>query len=114
MNKLFLRIIPIFTILQVSIALSAGPQDLTIINKTGYEIHQIHIASKQETTWGKSLMLDKIIPNGGSFMVRLHAKHDKGCIFDIKIIDQDGDTYVKMNINLCSVNKLVFTEKDLK
>ena len=87
-------------------------QDVTIINDTGYNIWYVYISSEEADSWGDDRLGDEVILDGDSFDFCMPG-FGNNCIFDVKIVDSDGDAYIKMGVNLCSSDSLSFSLDDL-
>lgn len=42
----------------------AGDQDFTLVNKTGIEIHSLHVAPHSSDEWGEDILGKDTLPNG--------------------------------------------------
>lgn len=76
---------------------SSGTMTLTIINELeGYTIFFIYVSPTGMDTWGMDrLGSGNVLSPGEEGTLEL----SKGT-YDIKIVDEDGDTYIKMNLDL--------------
>lgn len=89
-----------------------APQDVTIVNGTGYEIWYVYVSPADADSWGKDRLGDDVVPAGDSFLVCLPG-YDETCIFDIRVEDSEGDSYIKLDVDLCALESLEFTLEDL-
>jgi len=87
-------------------------QDISIRNDTGFDIWYVYISPTDSDDWGEDRLGDEVIMDGDSFTICMPGYGSK-CQFDVKIVDSDGDDYVKMDVNLCSIESLTFTLDDL-
>ncbi|MBI9103316.1 MAG: hypothetical protein JEY99_12940 [Spirochaetales bacterium] len=87
-------------------------QDVTISNDTGYNIWYVYISSSDSDSWGDDRLGDEVIMDGDVFDFCMPG-YGSNCTFDIKIVDSDDDTYIKMGVDLCSTDYLSFTLDDL-
>ncbi len=70
---------------------------VTLVNSSSWAIQHIYMSSFYSRSWGLDVLGDYILyPEQ---QVELHAI---GCdLYDIKLVDQDGDTCVLRKINIC-------------
>ena len=70
---------------------------LTIINDLGnYSIHYVYVSLSESNSWGSDrLGAEKVLNPGKSVKLEL----TKGT-YDIRIVDEDGDEYVKSDLQL--------------
>ncbi len=87
-------------------------QDVTISNDTGFNVWYVYISSVDSDSWGEDRLGDEVIMDGDTFEFCMPG-YGSDCSFDVKITDSDGDSYVKMGVNLCSIDYLSFTLADL-
>ncbi len=61
-----------------------------ITNDTGYAMYYLYIKQKSKS-WGPDLLGDDVLMDGDTFTVNLN--NFPGSVFDIRIEDEEGDTY---------------------
>ena len=88
------------------------PQDVTISNDTGYNIWYVYISASNSDSWGSDRLGDEVIMDGDSFDFCMPG-FGNNCTFDVKVVDSDGDSYVKMEVDLCDTGYLSFSLSDL-
>lgn len=84
-------------------ARAATWQDLTIVNTTGKTIDSVYLVISGYEGWGKDLLGDTIIKNGGSKKIRFNADYSR---FDFRVVFSDGK-----GINWTDKNALTLTGK---
>lgn len=82
-----------------------GRQDFSLINRTGYQINEIYVGPSSSPNWGRDLLGRNVLPNGRSFDVRFPGNHPE-CLWDIKVVYDDGDQSEFMRVNLCRVSRV--------
>ena len=88
------------------------PQDVTIKNSTGFDIWYVYISPTDAEDWGNDRLGDEVIMDGDSFEFCMPGFGD-WTNFDIKLEDSDGDSYIRMDVNLVNTDSLTFTLDDL-
>jgi len=66
---------------------------LTIINNTGHTIYNVNISPPASNNWGRDFLDDKVLLDGEQLVVSVPS----GSRWDIRLVDEDGDTYRKKN-----------------
>lgn len=69
-----------------------------ITNNTGYVIHYIYVSPASANTWEEDVLGDDVLMDGESFRVNLNGYNSP--IFDIRLVDEDGDTYTYPGVNV--------------
>jgi hypothetical protein len=94
-----------------SVPAEAGKVNVTIKNKSDWEIHHFFLSPVEQEEWGPDQLGDEVIDaNGGSFLL-----HSIPCAsYDIKLIDEDGDECVVADVDICGNNQAwTITSDDL-
>ena len=89
----------IFGILVLALLVTAVPAEavnITVRNRTGYTIYYLYISPVGLNNWGQDMLGDNVLPNGSDFTVIGEA----GVRYDFRAVDEDGDSYTRMNIGL--------------
>ena len=94
MKKIIFGIL-VLTLLVTS-AVSAEAVNITVRNRTGYTIHYLYISPVGLNQWAHDLLDDGVLLNGYDYTVRGEA----GVRYDIRAIDEDGDSYTRWNVGL--------------
>jgi hypothetical protein len=69
-----------------------------ITNKTGYTIFFVYISPAKATGWEEDVLGEKVLMNGDSRRVNLRGYSSP--IFDIKLVDEDGDSYTYWKVDV--------------
>lgn len=88
--------------LLVAFALPALAEKATvkIINQSKWEIHHIFLSSTDDDTWGPDQLEDDILTKGQSLTLT-----NISCdLYDIKVVDEDGDECIIEEVDLCGDN----------
>ena len=105
-NKVYVILI----LLLVFSAVWASAEDIVVINKTGYDIYYLYISPGDSDDWEEDVLSDTILEDGGSIKLSV----DSGsCVVDIQAVDEDDDSYIKWDFDICERSKIVLTLDDL-
>ncbi|EXJ12948.1 hypothetical protein [Nitrincola nitratireducens] len=99
-------------ILSCLLALPALAADyyVDITNKTGYQINQLYVSPGDQKSWEEDVLGNDVLVNGTTQRVTLTGYSSP--VFDIRLIDSDGDSYTFWDINVEEYDLLV-TPDDL-
>jgi hypothetical protein len=77
-----------------------GAQDFTLVNKTGLSIDQLFISATDKAEWEEDVLGVEVLPADAEVDIKFHPK-EEACLWDLKIIDEEGDAIEWNDINLC-------------
>jgi hypothetical protein len=94
----------------LTVPMYAKKATVKIINQSKWEIHQIFLSSSDDQEWGPDQLEDEVLAKGESLTLT-----DIDCdIYDIQVVDEDGDECVIEQVDLCGDNSYwKITDKDL-
>src|SRR5262245_21434220 len=81
-----------------------------ITNRTGYTIRYMYVSPAKSESWEEDVLGDDVLMNGKTQRVNLRGY--KSSVFDIKLVDEDGDSYTFWNIDVAEQD-IVVTLDDL-
>ncbi len=99
--------------LLVATAALAGDQDFVLINKTGVEIHALHIAPHSSDEWGEDILGQDTLPDGESLTIKFPRK-TKAAHWDIRIEDKGGNSLEWEDLNLLEISEVTLHYKNGK
>jgi hypothetical protein len=91
----------------------AGDQDFTLVNKTGVEIHSLHVAPHSEDDWGEDILGKDTLADGESMEITF-GKHDRAHHWDLRVEDQKGNFLTWENLDLMKIEEVTLHFKDGK
>lgn len=77
-----------------------------ITNDTGFTIVFMYVSPGDARTWEEDVLGSEVLPDGQARRVTLRNYNSP--IFDVRLVDEDGDTYTFWNVDV-SKNDLVVT-----
>ena len=83
---------------------------IDITNKTGYTIVYMYISPGKAKSWEEDVLGKNVLRNGATQRVNLNGYNSS--IFDIRLEDQDGDSYTFWNVDV-GAQDLVVTLDDI-
>ncbi|MGA1079732.1 MAG: hypothetical protein ACO3WK_05080, partial [Steroidobacteraceae bacterium] len=72
-------------------AATSSDLHVVITNNTGYPVQQVFISPDDAASWEEDLLAGRILSDGEGMTFTLKGYSNP--IFDIKLVDTDGDTY---------------------
>jgi hypothetical protein len=94
-------------------AARAGDQDFTLVNKTGVEIHSLHVAPHSEDEWGEDILGKDTLADGESLEITF-GKHDRAHHWDLRVEDAKGNVLTWENLDLMKIEEVTLHYKDGK
>ena len=88
----------------------AGDQDFTLVNKTGIEIHTLHVAPHSSDEWGEDILGKDTLSNGESLEITF-GKHNRAHHWDLPIEDEKGNSLTWENLDLMSISEVTLHYK---
>lgn len=104
------QLVVAFVLLLASAGGEARESQVTIVNKSDWQIHQLFLSSVDEEDWGPDQLGDEIIDTDGRFTLQSIPCDD----YDVRLVDEDGDECVVGGVALCAdQDKWFITNDDL-
>ena len=85
---------------------------VTVVNNTGYTCFYLYLSPSSTDNWEEDVLGNDILENGQSVRVHLSKSLSQENIYDIMMVDEDGDTYTKWNVQLTENARILFTMRD--
>jgi hypothetical protein len=87
-------------------SLWAGQQDFILANETGVDIAQLYISAASSADWEEDLLGEnEILPSGNELAIHFSSDEDAE-LWDIKIVDEQGDFITWERVNLTQIARL--------
>lgn len=103
----------LFSFLFVKIQAQDAQQDFTIVNATGFAIDELYASPCGSEEWGEDILGKDILRNELECDIIFQPEEDN-CVWDIKIVDEEGDEVEWENIDLCRALRVTLYWKDGK
>ena len=94
-----------------SVSAQKGGSYVTIKNNTGYTIWYIYVSPSSSTSWGVDLLGSSVLMNGRTARVPLPQNNNNQ--FDIRLVDNEQDSYTRYNVRLVANQTVEFKISDL-
>jgi hypothetical protein len=83
----------------------AGDQDFQLINKTGVEIHNLHVSPSDKEDWGSDILGKDTLGDGESAEIKFSTKEDADK-WDLRVADKDGNSIEWSDLDLLKISKV--------
>ncbi len=90
-----------------------GKQDFTLHNETGVEIHELYVSPHKSNDWEDDILGRDTLPNGDSVEVKFSPR-EKPKLWDVRVVDKDGDSLIWENLNLLEISEVTLYFKNGK
>jgi hypothetical protein len=77
---------------------SAADYYVDINNRTGYTILQVFVSPAKASDWEEDVLGREVLADNDSRRITLSGYNSS--VFDIKLVDTDGDTYTFWNVDV--------------
>lgn len=100
----------LFILATLSFSAVAADYYVDITNKTGYTIYYVYVSPDSSDDWEEDVLGSEVLMDDTTRRVNL--KGYKSPIFDIKLVDEDGDSYTFWDVDV-SKQDITVTLSDL-
>lgn len=83
----------------------AGKQDFILINKTGFDIHEIYVSPHGSDDWQDDVLGHAVLPNDGTVKIKFE-RQIPGKEWDLKVVDKTGKGTTWEKLNLLEISKM--------
>ena len=83
----------------------AGQQDFTLVNRTGYTVSHVYVSAASTNSWEEDVLGESTLEDGDHVNIKFE-NGGRGCIYDLKVVYDDGDSSAWGKINLCETSKI--------
>jgi hypothetical protein len=91
----------------------AGDQDFTLINKTGIEIHALHISPHSSDEWGEDILGKDTMSDGETLEIKFPSR-TRAAHWDLRVEDEKGNSLTWENLDLLEIEQVTLHYKDGK
>lgn len=103
----------VFALVVFTQAARAGDQDFTLVNKTGVEIHNLHVSPHDENSWGEDVLGKDTLGDGESVEIKF-SRSETAEHWDLQVVDKSGNSISWSNLNLTKITKITLHYEDGK
>ncbi len=93
------------TMLLAFTAFAQGKQDFTVVNATGVEIAELYVSPHSADNWQEDVLGRDTLPGGESVEITF-SRTEKAKMWDLRIVDSEGNAIEWENLNLLEISKV--------
>ena len=82
-----------------------GDQDFRLVNKTGWTFEKVFVSPSNSKRWGSDVMGRDVLEDGEAVRIRF-SRDEEECLWDLKVVDKNGDSEVWSKLNLCKAREI--------
>ena len=86
----------------------AGEQDFVLVNDTGYAMNEVYVSPTRVEAWQEDVLGEYQLANGDRRTIRFN-RAEEDCLWDMKVVYDDGETVVWPAFNLCEISVISIT-----
>ena len=84
-----------------------------VANNTGYNGWYLYVSPVSDDEWGSDVLGANVLMNGDTVPVELDLSSTSLNRYDFKLVDSDGDSYIKWDVALSEDDTVTFTFSDI-
>lgn len=85
--------------------LYAGKQDFTLVNKTGFDLHEVYVAPHGSDDWQEDVLGGTVLAKDATVKIKFE-RQIKGQDWDLKVVDKAGKGTTWEKLNLLEISKI--------
>lgn len=107
MNLVARASVCLFLLAVIGCASVQAQQDyyVEVTNQTGYTIVYMYVSPGDARSWEEDVLGENVLPSGTTQRVNLYGYRSP--VFDIRLVDEDGDTYTFWDVDISRHDLLV-------
>jgi hypothetical protein len=101
----------LLAVLMVAVTTStafADPRDFTLVNDTGAIITEAYVSPSNVTDWGDDVLGRDVLMPGENVDIVFHKFIPGNCLYDVKVVTDEGNEGELTQINLCETHTVTF------
>ena len=88
----------------------AVDRDFTVHNGIGITVATLQVSPSNVAIWGADLLGSSVLSDGAAVTIHYTPSMYRGqCVFDLRLVEADGDADVVRGVNLCTVTDVSFS-----
>ena len=103
-----LLIVALFALLPPVARADTPNPSFYLVNRASQPINQVFVSPVAASGWGRDQLGDNLLNAGTYVPIRLRA--DGNCLFDLRIIYQDGRGEERRSVNTCTTDVITLTD----
>jgi hypothetical protein len=88
----------------------ADPRDFTVINDTSVVLTHVYVSPSDTDAWGDDILGRDILNPSESVDVTFSLFDGTSCLYDVKVVGQQGQQGVLYKVDLCNTTTVTFSD----
>lgn len=101
-----LSLMALFAGISMATPALAADRDFRLVNQTGYTVREVYVSSTAENDWEEDILDVDTLADDDFVDVLFDRRGKTGCLYDLKLVYNDGDSEEWNRINLCEVSQI--------
>lgn len=94
-----------FSLMATQKASAQGKQDFTLHNETGVTIAELYVSPHSSNAWQEDVLGQDVLLDGETLEIYF-APRTKPKLWDIKVVDKEGESIVWESLNLLEISEV--------
>jgi hypothetical protein len=86
----------------------ADERDFQFINNSNVTIIELYVSPSGESDWGDDILGSGTLEPGGSGTVHFNRFSAGNCLYDIRVVAEDGSSSELYQVDLCSTDTVTY------
>lgn len=79
--------------------------DFTLLNRTGLTVNELYVTPTHADDWEEDILGKDVLKHGENTDI-VFSRSEKSCMWDLKIVDEDGDSVEWTNLDFCKAAQI--------
>ena len=88
----------------------ADPRDFNVVNSTSVVLTHVFVSPSDTADWGDDIMGRDLLNPDESVNVTFGKFDGSSCLYDVKVLGQQGQTGFLYKVDLCTVSTVTFSD----
>lgn len=88
----------------------ADPRDFNVANNTSIVLTHVYVSPSDTSNWGDDILGRDVLDVGENVDVTFRKFDGTTCLYDVKVVGQQGQSGVLYKVDLCSINTVTFSD----
>lgn len=84
----------------------AADRDFRLYNQTGYTVREVYVSPTAENDWEEDILDVDTLADDQHVDVLFDRRENSGCLYDLKLVYNDGDSEEWDRIDLCEISQI--------
>jgi hypothetical protein len=86
---------------------------IQLVNDTGNPLNSVYFARNSDQGWGGNILSESLIESGDYMLFYLNSPLDENFLYNIRVVDSDGNVYQKLTVTIMHDMEIVFSNVDM-